>query len=314
MPIIVITGVSSFVGRELALHFKSLGHEVFGTTSKNQNAYTGIQKIRLGNLIKNKISLHQLDLEKPSQIKSTIHKLKPDYWINHAAWTAQASSMDFNIEKAATSSVFALDTIFSTLKEIQCKGIIITGSNAEYPNQEGELNENIWGPPPSPYGLSKLATTMQANILSQYYSLPCFVMRLFNPIGKFDNPKKLIPSVITHFNQQKPIDLSACNQQRDFTAVSNVTSAYEAAISNIEAIGSFEIFNVCEGKPTILKELLLRFCEDNIALKELLNFNALNQRMNEPHINYGNNDKAVNLLNWYPVDKINFKELLKHYV
>lgn len=294
---IIITGVSSFVGCHLARHFSSQGHQVFGTISRSIENYTDMASARLS-WIDEHLDLVQLDLFKPSSINKLVEKISPDLWVHHAGYATNYASYKYDMALAETINISPLSNLYSALKGGNC-GVIITGSSAEYsssfePNQENDIEE-----PGLPYGVSKLAQTRRAAELSEVFNVPTRVARLYIPFGKFDNPSKLVAQVLTKLRNQEPIELSPCNQRRDFIGITDVCTAYSALALDLPRI-KFDIFNIASGRDLVLKTFLIAIAQQLGVSSELLRFGAIEMRQGEPQVSYGCISKAKQLLNWSP--------------
>ena len=63
---------------------------------------------------------------------------------------------------------------------------------------------------------------------------------------------------------------------------------------------NFDVFNVCSGEGTELKDLLLDVARIMNADPALLQFGAKPMRPGEPMVSYGSNAKAREILDWHP--------------
>ncbi len=296
---IAITGVSSFVGANLAIKYSKKDFEVIGIISKDLDTYSGLRKKRIESCKKNGVKFYQLDLRDKDAIRCFFKENKVDYFLHHAAWVENANSLNFDLKEALTVNITPLRTIYEELSICSAKGIIITGTNAEYGDKKKSCNEFDICMPTTPYGLSKLCMTLTSYQLFQEFKVPTRVARIFNPLGALDNPNKLLPSVINHLNLNKKFDLSSCIQKRDFIYIGDLVNGYLNLNNDLSRKG-FDIFNLCSGEAISVKELLENIAKTMDKDSSLLNFGALNMRPGEPLINYGNNQKANKILGWYP--------------
>jgi len=312
MKKILITGISSFIGFHLAKYFnKNENFEVIGTLTKNIFDYNGIQSTRLNILKKEGITFEKLNLTDSNKIRAFINAVRPNFWINHAGYAENYGSFDYDLKKGMNINVYPLYTIYPALKQNGCEGIIITGTNAEY-SDSGVANKETDGCfPTMPYGLSKLMETLAAKQLSDYYGLTTRVARVYLPFGPLDLPKKLLPYLINQFKKNQRVELSPCLQKRDFIYVEDLVRGYETLLSDFSRNSIFDIFNLCSGKATRLKDLLLMIVRILDSNPELLKFGALKVRPGEPNISYGSIQKAIDILDWKPSS---LQEGLKYYI
>jgi len=309
---ILITGVSSFIGFHLAKYFnKNESFEVIGTLTKNIFDYNGIQSTRLNILKKEGIIFEKLNLTDSNRIRAFINAVRPNIWINHAGYAENYGSFNYDLKKGMNINVYLLYTIYHALKENDCEGIIITGTNAEYSDSDVANKETDSCFPTTPYGLSKLMETLAAKQLSGYYGLTTRVARVYIPFGPLDSPKKLLPYLINQLKKNQRVELSPCLQNRDFIYVEDLARGYETLLSDFSRNSVFDIFNLCSGKATRLKDLLLMIVRILDSNPEFLNFGARKIRPGEPNVSYGSIQKAIDILDWKP---LSLQEGLKHYI
>lgn len=294
---VVVTGVTSFVGLHLAARFSRSGWRVVATHGRELPAYQGIQADRLEQL-QGRLELRKLDITKPSECRELVERVNPSLWLHHAGFADNYGSMDYDLPRSFDVNVEPLTTLYPLLADCQAS-VIVTGSSAEYsdsPSLAAEADECL---PATPYGLSKLTETVRAAQLSRLHGVPTRVARLFIPFGSFDNPKKLLASVIESLNSGTQIGLSDCTQARDFVGVSDLCSGYECLVEDMPRT-LFDIFNLCGGAGTTLREFLIQIAETIGAETSLLDFGARTMRAGETPFSAGSNDKADRLLDWQP--------------
>ncbi|PIW30993.1 MAG: hypothetical protein COW30_00815 [Rhodospirillales bacterium CG15_BIG_FIL_POST_REV_8_21_14_020_66_15] len=293
---VIVTGTSTFVGCHLAHAFARAGHTVTATHRRPRGDYDGIRAERLA-FAGARAALLRLDITDAAAVASLAARAAPQVWIHHVGY-ADYASPDFDPVKAAEVSVAPLDAVYRAMSETG-GGVIVTGSNAEYPDGPGPDREDAGGIPSSPYGRAKLAETDRARDLAERTGVPTRVGRVYIPFGRLDNPAKLLAQVMDGLRHGRPVDLSACSQRRDFIGVADVCRAWLALAADL-ARGGFDIFNVCSGEATELRDLLDRLAAMMGAEPSLLRFGARPMRPGEPPVSFGDNAKARRLLDWSP--------------
>ena len=292
---VVITGASSFVGVHLATVFHRAGWKVVGTHSRDIEAYSGVQADRLG-LLRPEIELRQLDIRDPERSAALLTGVAPDLWVHHGGYADNYGSIDYDWSMASSINVAPLYYLYPAFAASGTR-VIITGSSAEYSDCDDAAKEDDACLPTMPYGLSKLSETLCARQLSRHYGVPTRVARLFIPFGAYDNPDKLIATVISSLKAGVATDLSSCNQTRDFIGIGDVCTGYLRIAENMGK-EEFDIYNLSSGKATELRALLLEIAESVGASPTLLNFGTRAMRPGEPEISYGDNSKARADFEW----------------
>jgi nucleoside-diphosphate-sugar epimerase len=294
---VVVTGISSFVGMHLAQRFSRDGFRVVGTVSKPATAYEGVRAVRL-NELKGNVEFIELDIENASSVAAAIERVSPVLWLHHAGYAENYTSHDYDQKRGRAVNVAPLTHLYESLAGRGCS-VIITGSGAEYSTSVVASREKDVCAPDTPYGLSKLAETLRAGQLAEQFDVPTRVARLYIPFGAFDNPEKLLAQVIDGLRRGRPVDLSACTQSRDFLAISDLCDAYVALGKDMPR-ARFDIFNICSGEATILRDFLQNIALALKADPTLLRFGKRGMRPGEAPTVFGSNEKARRALGWSP--------------
>ncbi len=127
--------------------------------------------------------------------------------------------------------------------------------------------------PSSPYAASKAAADHLVTAYARTYRLPVLILRCTNNYGPGQFPEKLIPLMIAHASEDRPLPVYGDGlHERDWLYVEDFCRAIEMAL---KAGKPGEVYNVSSGSPqtnlkvvkTILRQLgkpeaLVRFVED----------------------------------------------------
>jgi nucleoside-diphosphate-sugar epimerase len=296
--IVVVTGVSSFVGAHLARTFQAQGFNVVGTLGQSLERYAGVRLGRIEAVRDRGVELRRVDLRDAPSVAELVRSTKPDLWVNHAGWATDYGSLDYDLAAGFDANVLAMSHVYEALNGSGCRGVLVTGSSAEYSDslQADREEDACW--PSTPYGLAKLAETVRARQLALRFGVPTRVARVYIPFGPMDAPGKLLSAVLDGLLRGESIDLSPCTQQRDFIHVDELAKAYVLMARDCGRAELFDIFNLCSGAATPLDELLLQVCELLGAPRDLLRFGAKGMRPGEAPVSYGSPEKAASVLGW----------------
>lgn len=297
---VVVTGVSSFIGTHLSVCFSNMGYEVIATISRPKSNYRGIRFERIKHASSRGVKVEVLDITCPESVTDFINRVRPRYWIHHAAWAKNYQSTDYDLDYAHSLNVTPLDYVYSALKNVECIGVVLTGSSAEYSDSSDAAEESDVCAPSMPYGRAKLAQTLRAKQLAEYYSLPTRVARVFIPFGPLDAPGKLLPSVLDALGNNQPISLTNCSQVRDFLFIDDLVVGYSCLLTDFKRKTYFDVFNLSSGEPVTLKRLLLDIAEIMKVDTKLLRFGERPFRDGDVQSSWGDNGKARDILGWNP--------------
>lgn len=203
----------------------------------------------------------------------------PDFIINLASIVTAERDMSLFDSLIATNLKILLN-LYDRFKD--CKGLkmfIQFGSSEEYGKAPSPYVETMREQPVSPYALVKQLTTNTALMLQGNYGFPAMVVRPGNLFGPGQSPKKFIPYVINQLRGNQPLDVTSCEQRRDFIHVDDFANAIEAILRNYSScIG--EIINVSSGISVSLKEIIEEL-KAGIGSESTVNYGALEYRENE---------------------------------
>jgi nucleoside-diphosphate-sugar epimerase len=144
-----------------------------------------------------------------------------------------------------------LSVLAQTALHLEC--ILLVSSANIYGNcNEGVLHESQTPAPENDYAVSKLAMEHMAKLwLSK---LPIVTVRPFNYTGVGQSEQFLLPKIVSHFKRkEKHIELGNLDVWRDFSDVRAVVAAY---VDLIQAKPIGQVFNVCSGQATSLRQVL----------------------------------------------------------
>ena len=259
MKKVLITGIEGFTGRYVQSELLSQGYNVVGLSS---------------------------DLTVSAAVATEIEQIQPEAVI-HLAGVAFVGHGNAN----AFYEVNLIGTL-NLLKALaqhapNVHSILLTSSANIYGNlSEGFLNEDTPPNPVNDYAVSKLAMEQMAKLWIN--RLPIFFVRPFNYTGIGQNENFLIPKIVAHFKDKKPvIELGNLDVYREFGDVRTVADAYRKLL---EYCPVGETLNVCTGKTHYLREVVT-MCEKITGHNIEIKVNPLFIRTNEVRELAGDNSR-----------------------
>ena len=183
---ILITGVTGFIGAELAKKLIAEGHEVYGFVRH----VIGRTLICLDE-VKDKLNLITCDITDYFSVKSSIEKINPEVVLHLAALSPVRLSFEhpFDFQRSILQGTM---NIAESIKELYGpdKVRLVVASTAEvYGIQKKEpFTEDMRLEPSSPYAVAKASMDMYIRMLIQVYNFNATIMRTSNTFGrKYDN-------------------------------------------------------------------------------------------------------------------------------
>jgi nucleoside-diphosphate-sugar epimerase len=134
---------------------------------------------------------------------------------------------------------------------------VFTGSCFEYGlsgNTINFLDEDSNLLPTGSYATSKVISYYALKELFSNKNAVIAYLRLFQVYGESESENRLFPSLLKAAKSGSDFEMSDGEQIRDFIHVSHVINYIFRLIENFQLYSNFNIFNVCSGVPTSVKD------------------------------------------------------------
>lgn len=281
MKKVLITGASGFIGRHCLPLLVEQGYEVHALSR---------HPLFIENL---DINWHRVDLFDRVAIQESIGKIRPSNLL-HLAWYAVPGQYWTGLANFQWVQA-SLDLVRSF---VECGGtrIVAAGSCAEYDWNYGYCQANLTPlAPQTPYGICKQAFSLMLKSYAQQTDISYAWGRIFWLYGQYEDPNRLVSSVIRSLLTNKLAQCSDGTQIRDFLYVSDV------ADSLVRLLGSEveDAIDIGSGIPISIRTLV-----ESIASKldrsDLVRFGAISSNSQEAPLVVANPARLRTELNWYP--------------
>ncbi len=285
---ILVTGSTGFIGSNLARHFALRKAEVHTILRRSSNQW------RIDGA-PGQIYNHVVDLSDYVGLKETVSKVRPDFIIHTATYGGHSFQRDE--DTIYNSNFTGTMNLVKACKDIDYKAFINTGSSSEYGSKDKRMEEGDQADPNSDYGISKAAATMYCRTVAKRDKKPIVTLRLFSPFGYYDDPNRLIPTVILSGIAGKPPLLASRAFVRDFIFIEDIVDAYEKTIGSDAIAG--EVLNIGSGHQSSIGEVadLIVSMTGN---KVVPIWGNTPKRDNEPSMWEASISKAQSLIGWQP--------------
>lgn len=266
MEAVFIVGGSGFIGKNLVECLSQQYH------------VTVVDKFIDGDFFKNYPQVTTVKMDLVEECIPTDYKT-PDYIINLASIVTAERDLSL-FDGMIASNLKVLLNLYERFKDDkQLKLFIQFGSSEEYGNEGSPFVETMREQPNSPYALVKQLTVNTALMLHANYEFPAMVVRPGNLFGQYQSKSKFIPYVISQLKNNAELNVSPCEQKRDFISASDFSWCIAQLIKNYtKCIG--QIVNVASGKSISLKEII-ETLKAELNSKSVVNYGAIPYRENE---------------------------------
>lgn len=266
---VLLTGASGFLGRQVARQALAAGAvlHVLGRSP----AAPGAQ-------------YHQADLADRVAVARAVAAANPQAVIHCAApGVAYGSASLPDMLAVAVGGTEALLDACTALAVPP--RVVLVGSGFEYAASDHPVGEG-WPivPAGSHYGAAKAAAACVAGAFAD--RLPLVLLRPFHIYGAGEAARRLGPFLIAKARAGEPVDLTACEQQRDFLHVDDCAAMLWAALAERGDAPGLELCNLGSGQPIALHQFIEALTAElgRHGLAAQCRIGALPYRANEPMV------------------------------
>ena len=257
---VLITGITGFIGSELAHKLVEEGHEVYGFVQ-----HVVGRDLKMLEDIKDKINLITCDIRNYFSVRHSIKKVNPDIVFHLAALSPVRLSFEMPYDFQETTYLGTVN-IAEAIRDLygNNKVRLVVASTAEvYGMQEEKpFTEDLRLEPSSPYAVAKASMDMYIRMLIKVYNFNAVILRNSNTFGRKYDPSFFTEYVITEMIKGKDIYIGAGSSIRSYMHIKDHLNSYLLAMKP-EARGG--VFNFSGEKGYTNKEWVLK-------IADLLNF------------------------------------------
>ena len=235
----LITGASGFVGANLARRLLHDGHETHVLLRPEHQPWR-LQEIA------SQLRSHAVDLTDAAQVGETVQRIRPDWVFHLAAYGAYSSQTGF--ARMADINVKGAASLLDACADTGVEAFVYTGSSSEYgykdhPPQEDEVLE-----PNSHYAITKAAATHYCQFVARTRDINAVAVRLYSIYGPYEDPSRLLPTLIAKGLRGELPPLVSPTTARDFVYVDDAVDALLAVAQKSPPRGA--VYNLCSGTQT----------------------------------------------------------------
>lgn len=242
----LVTGAGGFVGANLVARLASEGHEVVAWT------HPGGSEWRLDHLA-GQVEVVPVELLDPEAIETRVAAAKPE-WIFHLA-AHGAYSWQRDAERIMQTNLVSTVRLLAACQRHDFAAFVNAGSSSEYGFQDHAPRESELPEPNSDYAAMKAAATLHCRFVAQRDDLHVVTLRLYSVYGPWEEPGRLMPTLVARGLEGKLPPLVSPDTPRDFVSVRDTERAFLLAAENtgLERGG---VFNIGSGRETKLREVV----------------------------------------------------------
>lgn len=278
---ILVTGASGFLGKKIVASSINRGIEVhaLGRTSAAE-----------------KMQFHKADVCDRNAVLQIMRDVQPTHVLNLASkgGTRDGSTL---LDLLTVNTVGTDNMLFAASQLSAKPHVFILGTAYEYETSMAPLSEDAHLNPKSPYAISKTAS---AYCMTQYADvLPMQYLRLFNIYGPGDRSARIIPYIVDCAQKSKAIELTGCEQLRDFMFIDDLVEILFRLFTRQEhPPAGLNTLNVGTGIQIKLKELVHAVVSnlESRGIATQVIFGAIPYRKEDPMMCVANNTKLLEMI------------------
>jgi len=241
----LLTGATGFIGACLTRRLLAEGHDVELILRPGSDPW------RLDE-VRESVIIHEADLRDETAIGAAVDAAKPD-WVFHLAAHGAYSWQD-NPRDILESNVLGALNLAQAAARRGFDAFVNAGSSSEYGFQDHAPSEAEALEPNSTYAVAKASATLLCSQIAAQHGLRIATLRLYSVYGPWEDPRRLMPTLVTHGLRGELPPLVDPDTARDFLHVDDACSAFVLAATKPSP--SNGIYNLGSGVQTRLRDLV----------------------------------------------------------
>jgi nucleoside-diphosphate-sugar epimerase len=285
---VLITGASGFVGAHLARRALSAGADVHAMVRSSSDLW------RLEGVL-SRLTVHWADLTDAEATRTAVLTARPDCVFHLAVLGAYPFQRD--AEAIIQTNVFGTWNLLKACAEIDYEVFVNAGSSSEYGSKQFAMRETDVLEPNSYYAVSKSAQSLLCQHVARSENRPICTLRLFSVYGYFEEPTRLIPTLIRRCLAGQDLNMVSPSTARDFVFIDDVADAFLSVAEHSVAQG--EIINIGTGVQHALEQVVQLVLELTGARVDV-HWNEIPPRIWDTDTWVADITRSRRLLNWIP--------------
>lgn len=242
---IVVSGASGFIGNCVVRRLLDEKRDVHVLLRGSADMW------RLAG-IRDEIRVYEADVTDVGAVRNALQQIRPTAVLHLAAYGAYESQSD--ARRILQTNVIGTYNLLEASHAAGTKFFINTGSSSEYGYRSEGMRESDRIEPNSIYAVAKAAQTHLCTFLARNSEMRIVTFRLFSVYGPWEEPTRLVPTLIRRARAGKPLVMVSPETARDFIYVDDVVDAL-LNFSVLEAM-SGQVFNLGTGVQSTLRDVV----------------------------------------------------------
>lgn len=243
---VLVTGASGFVGANLTRRLLRDGHQVHLMLRPSHHPW------RLREIAAD-VNLHTVDIEDHDAVHAAVAAIHPGWVFHLAAFGAYPTQTD--IERITATNFQGTSSLLNASVAAGVESFVHAGSSSEYGYKDHPAEEHEPLEPNSPYALSKASATQYCQSIARETGIHAVTLRLYSIHGPYEDPARLIPTLLLHGIEGRLPPLVSPRTARDFVYVDDAVDAM-LRVAAMPGLPRGVIYNVCTGTQSTLADVV----------------------------------------------------------
>jgi nucleoside-diphosphate-sugar epimerase len=202
--------------------------------------------------IRDDLRIHAGDLRDEVETAALVAAARPEVVYHLATHGAYPFQTDADV--IIQANILGTWNLLKALSSIDYQVFVNTGSSSEYGFKQYAMRENDLLEPNSYYSVAKCAQTLLCQHVARQENHAITTFRLFSTYGPFEEPSRLVPTLVRRCLAGEDLHLVAADTARDFVYVDDVVDAYLRidALTRLQG----EILNIGTGVQRTVREVV----------------------------------------------------------
>ncbi len=242
----LLTGGTGFVGANLTRSLLREGHDVHLLVRHDHHPW------RIEDIL-DEVNLHVAVLADIDSVRAVVDRVRAEWVFHLAAYGAYPNQRD--LERMVSTNIVGTMNLLEAARGSGFEAFINTGSSSEYGFKDHAPAEDETLEPNSHYAVTKAAATMFCMYTARTHDLHVPTLRLYSAYGPYEEPSRLMPTIIMHGLDGKLPPLADPAIARDYVYSEDICDAFLAAArrTDVERGG---VYNVGTGIQTTLRDVV----------------------------------------------------------
>jgi len=289
MKRVMVTGAAGFVGANLVRRLAADGHVTTGLIRPGSDAW------RLEG-VRDRVRLLECDIRDANATSRAVHDAQPEWVLHLAAWGGYSWQADR--ARIAETLVGGTNNLLAACTAAGAESFVNTGSSSEYGLRDHAPEESEAPKPNSAYAAGKAKATEACRKAAQSAAMRVITLRPYSAYGPWEEPNRLIPTLITNGLKGQLPPLVDPDVARDFVWIEDLVEAYLLAAER-EPHEPGAVYNVATGTQVTIRQAV-EVARSVLGIAAEPKWGSMPNRMWDTNCWVGNPALIERTLGWAP--------------